>query len=333
MRKLNPILVLLLTSFFGYAQDYHGTADVLKIMEKSPVTYEIGMIKEPIPAKDRSMNLNFNHFYRSIEDGNITTKEYEITEDLKIYLDKAEDFFMDKKFENAREMYLKALEVDTGYYMVMTYIGQTYGIKQNWAKAIEWYQKTIKKNYIDYMAHWFLADAYVEVGKLDEAVDEITIALILNRNNPRILTAFNAIYKAKKLEPTSWVFNPQMELDSIAENTIKLNFRADWTAYAMTKALWKYEPGYSESMGVAKGNYSTVEETECLINLMSTLDKKKIKKNPELKALKAALENKFFSEYIIFEIILQEHPFTAYQLSEDFIASIKDYILTVRGEQ
>lgn len=314
-------------------QELHSPAEIFKIMEKSPMTYELNALEKEILPKDRTENLNYNHYYRINDGKQISTYKYEIDSTIQTHLTKAEEYFHGKKFSLAREMYLEALRVDTTYFEVMTYIGQTYGIEGDFDKAIEWYTKTINLNYIDYMAHWFLADAYKTKGELDKAVDEITIAMILNRNNPRIKKSLIDIFELKKLKTDEWTFNPQMEIDSIGANKVRISFDSDWLGYAMVKALWKYEPGYKKSMGVSDGSFSTIEEKECFVSLMTSINKKKLKKHPEFNALQLALDKKMIDEYIFYEIVLPEHPFVAYQLPIDFIDGIKNYVIEVRGKQ
>lgn len=318
---------------FVNGQQIHTPAEIYKIMEKSPISYELNELKEVITPPDRSENLNYNHYYRAIENNSIVTYKYNISDSAKIWLSKAEKHFNNREFSLARDYYIKTLEVDSTYFQVMTYIGQTYGIQKQWDKAIEWYQKTIKLNYIDYMAHWFLADAYKVNGEIEKALDEITIAFILNRNNPRIKKSLDEIYKLNKLKYNEWTFTPQMKIDSVGINKVKISFDIDWLGYAMVKALWEYEPGYRESMGVGKGSFSTIEEKEAFVSLMNPLKKKKIKKNPVFKALYDAVNKEMIDEFIIFEIVLPEHPFVAYQFDEKFINHIKNYVLTIRGNK
>jgi len=279
------------------------------------------------------MCLNYNHYYRVNNEGAILTLKYEIDSVVQAYLSVAEEYFQDRKFSLARDLYFEALIVDSTFYQVMTYIGQIYGIEGDFDTAIEWYKRAISLNYIDYMAHWFLADAYRMQGDIDKAVDEITIAMILNRNNPRIKKSLNRIYELKRLKTDDWTFNPQLKIDSIGIDHVRIAFDIDWLGYAMVKAVWKYEPGYKESMGVDKDSFSALEEKESIACLMATFDKKKLKKHPEFKALKLALDKDRIDEFIFYEIVLSEHPFVAYQLSEEFIISIKDYVKAVRGKQ
>ncbi|BDD01388.1 hypothetical protein [Persicobacter psychrovividus] len=334
MKKRLLILVILGVGYLNViGQEIHSPADIFKIMEKSTVTYELNALEKEILPKDRTDNLNHNQYYRVNDGGQISTYKYEIDSNVQTYLTKAEVYFNEKKFSLAREMYLEALIEDSTYFEVMTYIGQTYGIEGDFDKAIEWYNKTIDLNYIDYMAHWFLADAYKTKGELDKAVDEITIAMILNRNNPRIEKSLKNIFELNKLKTKDWTFNPQIEIDSIEVNKVRISFDSDWLGYAMVKALWKYEPGYKKSMGVSEGSFSTIEEKECFVSLMTSFNKKKLKKHSEFKALKLSLDKEMIDEYILYEIVLPEHPFVAYQLPVEFINRIKNYVIEVRGKE
>lgn len=334
MKTLFSFIILSISFQFNcIAQEIHSPAEILQILEKSSISYELHALEEEIIPQDRSTNLNFNNQYREIKDDLILSVEYKESKEVTNYLLKGEEYFKAEKFDLAREMYLKVLEEDEKYFKVMTFIGQTFGIEGNFEKSIEWYKKTISKNYIDYMAHWFLADAYKSNGELDKALNEITIAMILNRNNPRIKKSFDEIYKLKKLKTPEWFFTPQMRISSSEKNKVKLEFGEDWLGYALVKAVWLYEPGYKESMGVKDGSFSTNEELEAFVSLMTTFNKKKLKKNPEFKALQKAVDNKMVDEFIFYEIVLLEHPNVAIQLSEEFVMRISEYVINVRGQK
>lgn len=311
-----------------FAQDIHTPAEIMKIMDKSKITYEIHVLDKKVDAPDRSNNLNYNIYYRKKVDKGLGFYEYELSDTLRTLLKKAEDDFQNRQYEDARNMYLKILKTDSNYFQVMTYIGQTYGIEKNWEKAIEWYQNTIQKNYIDYMAHWFLADAYKETGQLDKALDEILTAHILNRNNPRIKKALFEIYDSKDLLFDDWQFTPQCKIDSISKKKIQIETEVNWIPYAITKAIWMYEPGYKKSMGMEKQSYSTTEELESLMGLYAlvTRDEEIVQNHPEFKGLKLAVDNKLLNEYIMYEIFLPQYPYVAYQMDEKFIQEIKEYI-------
>ena len=321
-----------LTFSFSYAQKLHSMKDIFMILEKSEITYSLEELENEIPVPDRSKNVNNTGYYREKEDnGSYVAKAFMLNEETKDFFGKAEEAFNDNNEKQAREYYLKALKSDSSFYEVMTYIGQTYEGEGNIDNAIEWYQKTIDANYIDYMAHWFLADAYFKKEMKKEALDEITIALILNRNNPRLKQSYSKIYKSNKFKFDDWYYNPQFQIDSIDDETVLIKYQLDWMGAALVRAVWLYEPDYAESMGSERGVVSIKQCKEELIGLFSNLDKKRMKKYPEFKALKKALGNDYYYEYVLYEMILPDYPHVVYQLPKTEIKKIKDYVLKIRG--
>lgn len=329
------VFILFLLFYFSWcpAQKIHTPDELMKFVEKSKITYNLKELKEEITPEDQSSNLTYNKSYRVKTNDGYKFTDYNLSDEAKKYFDQAEEFFQANKAEQALEMYKKTIETDTGYYPAITYIGQSYAFLKEYNKAIEWYQKAIGKSYIDYMAHWFLADALQAKGNLKEALSEITIARILNRNNPRIKTAFIDIYKANKLSGDDWNFEPQYRLTTSNDLAVDIEFKSEWLGYALAKAIWAYEPGYREQMGVTQNTFSSLEEKECLANLYIGIlaDKKYMKKSPAFPALKFAFDNDYINEYVFYEIVLVEHPSFAFQLDPEFIEKIKEYVILTRG--
>lgn len=249
MKKLSSILILSLLTIVTFSQELHNPGEILKIMEGSMVSYEIDMLPAPILCPDRSNILNYNDVYRVMTDSSMLTYKYNLKPEAQSSFERAEAHFSNRSLDSARVYYEKVLEVDSSYYIVMTYLGQIEGTMRNLDQAVEWYNKVIANNYIDYMAHWFIADIYKIQGEIDKAVNEITLASILNRNNPRIKTSQSDIYKMAKIKVEDWCFVPQCEI-SKENDKVKVAFDEYWIGYAMPKALWKYEPGYRQSLSL-----------------------------------------------------------------------------------
>jgi len=323
---------LLFGSLYSIAQDLHTPSQILSIMENSDISYSLEILKMKKALPNFSEAINAHDSYRVIDGDQLSTYKFKSTPEVAKLSEEAEAFFQQSNAKEARNTYLKILDLDSTQYGVMTYIGQTFEMEKNLKKAEEWYKKAIKSNYIDYMAHWFLADIYRTKGELNAAADEITVASILNRNNPRIKKAMNDIYKLNKLKIKDWYFNPQYDLDSL-EGKISVKFGKDWLGYAIVKALWRYEPGYAAQMGGTPYNFSTFQEKEALIGILAVMNKKTQKKYPEFKSMQSALDAKMLNEYILYEILLPYHPYAAYQLSEETILGIKDYVLAIRGQK
>lgn len=335
MKKSPLVFALVIIFSTGYSQKVHTPFEILKLLTDSKLSYQVEMLKNPVPKTDYSDKLNRSDIYRVVSDSGINTYLYKLHGEAIENFKKAEAYFKASDDDNAMLWYKNTLGADSSLAFVMTYVGQMYEKKNDHASAINWYKKAVEKNYIDYMAHWFLADNYKSVNDLENAVNEITIARILNRNNPRLKKSFDAIFLKAKRDTTDWQFNPQIEITHPNDSTVKVAMNDKWTGYAMAKALWMYEPGYRESMGVAKGEHSTLEDRECLIALLigETNAKTKTKGYTELSILKQASENKHLDEYIFYELVLPQTPAYAYQLPEKQILDIKDYILNVRNKK
>ncbi len=320
---------------YGYSQKIHSTNEILKILSDSKLGYQIKMLDKTISVPDYSDKLNHLNSYRVVNDSAISTYEYKMNDLASQKMQKAEMYYQAKDYDNALLWYKNALEADSSCLFLMTYIGQMYEIKKDRENAIIWFKKAISKNYIDYMAHWFLADNYKAVNDLNSAIDEIAIARILNRNNKRIKSSFDNIFLLARRDTADWYFNPQVEINQLSDTNVSVAMGDKWTGYAMAKALWLYEPGYSESMGVEKGKHSIVEDRECLISLVVAQinAKTKIKNDPQLFVLKQAAENSHLDNYILYEIWLPKNPAVAYQLPEKTINGIKDYILNYRNKK
>jgi tetratricopeptide (TPR) repeat protein len=333
MKKYELIFIFCSLVTNVISQQIHSPAEIVKIMEDSKISYEMSTLENQIECKDFSEKFNYHDYYRVSTDSGLYTYKISANEHAKPLFEKAETFFSDNNLDSALLYYKLSLNADTTLYTVMTYIGQIYEAKGDYENANSWYIRAINKNYIDYMAHWFLADSYLSMNDLKKAVDEIVIAQILNRNNPRIKRSLVKIFEKAKRNTEDWCFNPQMELNKISDNKVSIAFTEKWIGYAIAKAVWTFEPGYKESMGVSKGNYSTLEDKECLISLLIGLEnaKIKIKQDSQLRTLKDAIDNKHLDSYILYEIVLPQTPFVAFQLPEQSIMEIKDYVLNIRN--
>lgn len=316
--------------------EMNGPAEIMKTLEESELTYNIEIFDEEIECEDRSNNVNLNDVYRVENDTSINVYPYDDLSPVAMEnMEKAEELFANGDIEEAILMYQKVLNTDPDFYTVWTYIGQMYGSLGELELAKKQYKKTINTNYIDYLAHWLLADIYLMQKHIDSAAREITIASVLNRNNPRLKKLQFEIYEKAKLDDEDWCFNPQILVEKVDTGNISVKFGKDWIMYALCKATWEFEPGYKESRGVAKGEYSTTEERECLVNLMVGLmnSKAKYKKDKSLKTLDEAIHNGMATEYILYEIFLPKHPNVAYNLPKETIGSIADYVLNLRHKK
>lgn len=320
--------ILLFNSNYSSAQDINSPADIIKILEKSDVSYEISELSSEVEPPDYSKDINMATYYTTENGGFENIQLDKTTFKLK---SETEVFFQKKDYEAARKNYLIIYEKYPKLSKISTYIGQTYELEGDAKTAAAWYKKSIDNNYIDYLAHWFLGRNYINAGKIDEGIEQIMIAHILNRNYTSILNELIEVLATQNIEYDNWVLNPQYNIEKKNDEKVLIEFDELWLSYALTKAVWTYEPGYKESKGIDEGEESSLEDKEALLGIyIMTEDKKKAKKIKAIKALHLAADEKFFDEYVIYESFLPRLPLVAYQMNEAQILNLVSYLKTVR---
>lgn len=341
------LVVLFLLSFktnIIYSEDILSPEEIIKIMTDSKFRYNIETLNDSIEY-NFSNNLTTNHVYQDKSDKNIKLLFSELSDDEKVIFEKAENNFQHNMYYQARQYYKELISKNEKLYFINTYIGQSFEAEKKYDDAEDWYRLSINKNYIDYMAHWFLADILILKNQKKEALNEIILAHLLNRNNPRIIKSMKRIFSKNDYSFDEFVFNPQYKIDSISSTEYNIKFKnSTWMFYAMTKALRQYEPNYNGSK--QKINLDVINlEKEALLGLI-ILYKKRIedKNNAEndnkediedefnnlnIEAVKVteAFDNNLLGEFILYEIILPNYPNIILTFDDKMIANLVDYFL------
>ena len=153
MKKLALFILCLATTLCLSAQshDIHSPSQIMQIMTDSPVSYTLksGNFRDT----DFSDKVLPHTLFRIQQDSSYDVKEYVMEGKAKEMFDKAEKLFSDHDFSGARDYYLKALAIDPNLYNVIVYIGDTYFHEKEYSQAQQWYEKAVKANYVDYLAH------------------------------------------------------------------------------------------------------------------------------------------------------------------------------------
>jgi tetratricopeptide (TPR) repeat protein len=339
-------LTLLLSTCFLFTQQdgskeklkFNSPFEIIKIMTNSKETFNVKLIDSIYEQKDRTNNIIvYNYYVKKDSNDNPVLSVYDLNKNEQEILNLAESEFAKKDYRTAREQYLKLYEMNKNLSFVMVYIGQTFSIENNFDEAIKWYLKSIETNYIDYKAHWFLADVLVYKNRKDEALKEITIANVLNRNNPRLQLSMNDIYKGNGKLISNWNFNPQSKIYKDSKG-INIEFGKNWIMYSMVKALWDYDEDYMKEKGFNKSNCLVPREKEALLNFYSGCENtiksgdSTAKSLIEFRNLKEAIENKYFNEFMFYEVILPDYPQIAMTLEKEFFDRIVEYVMNIRNK-
>lgn len=310
------------------AQNLLTPAEFFAIMDSSEIMYEVRTdLDQYIEPIDYSENINTGMVYRQNEKEAFSVKEYDVPLNAQEAFIRAEHLFDENKPEEARELYKQTLELAPNFSRAYTYIGQTYYMQKDYKNAAKFLKKAIKLNSIDFMSYWFLADAYYELGKKQQALENILIAKVLNRNNPRVQESLKRILAINHLRYEEWQFNPQIKIDSIGEKKVLIVAKSEWFPYAMVEAAYTYDPAFVN----LKNDFPLNRTKEGVLALSLVLnDEKTVAKHPEFIALSQALENKNFDDYIYYELLLLKYPKLAYYLTDKGRDGIIDYVKKTR---
>jgi tetratricopeptide (TPR) repeat protein len=325
MKSKILILICALVAL-SFAKDENPLQEAMEIIKESKTLYSLKYLDKPIPVPDRSRLINYP-VYREKKGDGYDVKAIKATGEAKKLLDKAENYFGSHQYAKARDAYTLALQEDPKLYSAITYIGQTYGIEENWDKAELWYKKAIEANYVDFLAHWLLADVYKIKGQKEKALDEISIAKVLNRNNPRLEALRKEIYGLNGLNIKNWTFNPQVRMsrDSVTGN---VNIVADsiWSYYAFVQAAWFYEPVYKAK--AKKYSMPQAMYRECLMGFLPFIgDKALVDSVDVLKRLVKVIEADKLDEFVFYDMLLLDYPTASFQLDKKQIEGLKDYLI------
>lgn len=328
MNKLFPILLTIAVTL-SVAAEPAGTPaageknflqQAMDAINDSKIVYSIKFLEKPIPLPDRSSLLT-GFAYQVKTDKGIVYKGFNPQGEAKKLYHAAELDFESHKFDAAREKYKRVMLLDPSQTWMMTFVAQTYGIEKKFDEAESWYKKSIEANYIDYLAHWLLADIYMLKGEKEKAVPEISIAKVLNRNNPNLERKRKEIYAANGLDSASWTFHPQMRLKKAEPMKVVVEADSVWMYYALLKAAWEFEPGYRENKmkNAKRKDLETLESLEAIVlpNLGRDV--------PLAKRLDKALNADKLEEFVFYEMVLLENPYRAFYLEPEKIKMLADY--------
>lgn len=299
----------------------HEPTEILQIMEKSPISYHMqnGNEKKLLKEMEAPVMNSELHLLRG-EDGVMDITAVKHTAKGSALFQGAESLFSQHKYDAALLVYWEIHGQEPAYEHVHALIGDAHYQAGNLDSAAYHFEEAIRKNPIDYQAHWFLADTYSRMGRDEDALRTITRAHLLNRNHEMLKKVFLGYRDKSGKKWKEWSFRPAYRVE-VKDQEVVITAPAKWLPYAMAKAVWKSEPGYAESVlgpGVSSGNISwyLAEEFEA----MSMLDPK------EEKRLAAAMEKDMLVPFILYEYMSIEKPWVFYMVDDGTIDKVIAYL-------
>jgi tetratricopeptide (TPR) repeat protein len=314
--------------------------ELWKILQDSPIVYYQDGLSTPIPYPDFKSNIVDIPCYQS--EGQPVP--FQLTKDEQVNIAIADSFLSINDYSKARKYAKLVLKSNPKLSNIMDYIARTYTLENNPNAAKKWYRKSISTNFYDIKAHWQLGVLLAISGDIDAAVPQITIAKILNRNEPLVDLCFKNILHEALRDTTDWYFNPQIKVEKTCEDTVKIFADPLWWGYGIHEALWKYEPGFHQNDKKPDGIFDLLYYMEGFESLWDTLVNSRVdlSKHPALNILVQSIPQEavksqgvnqldnFCLEYVNYEIALPNNPYAAYFFPKDEIMKIQRYILELR---
>jgi tetratricopeptide (TPR) repeat protein len=300
----------------------HTFAEIMKIMEDSKLTYELGSDEDlpPPPATEPPKGLWDQAWLMEKGDGGYSLTSFTLSDPARQKLAEAEKAYEAKDYDLALKGYEEVRKLQPDYHKILTLIGDVYYSKEGYETARSYYEEAIQKNFADYQAHWFLADALWKLGDKKAAIRQITIAHLLNVGHANIKKAMLG-YRDKTGHPwKDWQFSPRYSLEQDGKK-VKIRCPLEWLTYASVKAVWKYEPGYAERMAgpdYAKQLLVDEEEKEALVAYLS--------QDKPLPIVSTILDEGFINEFLYYEILAPKAPTAMVMFPRESFMRIVEYI-------
>lgn len=285
---------------------FHTPKQIYKIMEHSKLNYKIDILDSTFTLpEDSSQILNPLAYFYFDKDSIPRFGIYSLGFSAEMVFLSTEIKFREEKYDSALIGYKKVLKLAPDFAHAYTLSGDAFYHLGNMDSSIYYFKKAISMNPIDYQAYWFMGDAYNEKNMLDSAYYYLLRAHILNKHHETLqnkVKDLHALIFGKEWD--DWQFRPQYYLEK-ENDSVFIHAKPFWLGYAMAKAVWRYEPGYAQSMigkTLDSTEVSTLEEAEAVTMLLNT--KTNLTAEKEFKnILQNILEMGYLDEFILYEIV------------------------------
>lgn len=207
-------------------------------------------------------------------------------------LHEAELNFARSKYDEAIELYLKALELDPKLYPAALHAGNTYLAKQDFENAEKFFQRAIAIDPSIETAYRYSATPLMKQKKYDQARDRYIEAFLAEPYEDRAVGGFSdwADITGAKLEHPKVKF-PEVTDSSDGKPVLKSakekpdGLSLAWQKYTAVRADWRNTKFASAFPDEEEYRHSLKEEVDAIRSALKVADEQKVD-NAELKLLK-----------------------------------------------
>ncbi|MDZ4182643.1 MAG: tetratricopeptide repeat protein [Candidatus Cloacimonadaceae bacterium] len=327
-----PILILLALQFPLFADEEYTFDDLMIRLIESPLLYVMSIEDTLLVTPEQYKQVVGANLYQQKMGKDLMIMEYLLDPEAAKQYNLAEEYFAKEDYTKAIKHYKAALKRHPTNAMVQTFLGQAYRNIGDMKAAKKCYLKAIKANYHGYMAHWFLANIYMSEGNIMQAVEEISLAKVLNRNNPRLQEHFETIMDGAGRRSRDYYFTPQVLISKPEGDSIMIRSTMEWLPYGIVEALWLYEPDFHEKERALKDYFNFTRAAEIFVSLnraYGTLDQE-YRQDPMLAFLHGAAKENLPRGFVLYEMLLPQAPAGVFQLPRNDIQEMQEYLLKVK---
>jgi len=348
MKKILPLVLALAVTLPSLpvrakeSNHFLTPSDMVKMMTKSKTTYKMDTLKS---LKDMGPEQFAEAYwptstkqleYPFIEDdgkGHLSLVSYPFDSAAMDIVKAAEDAYGEKKYDQARELYEKAIAASPKCYFAHIGLGDCLFFTGDLEKAVASYQKAIDLNPYDFRGFFFKAHALAKLNRFEEARGAFVKSLALQPHRESIIKIARTFAAQMGVVVDDSRFLPQalarLEGKDVAIYSDPDNLSSFY--HAMCKGLWLGEPEHRKQVtGKEEHNLTTSEESECLASLvigyLQARDDGKIPPAPALDRIKSILDDGLLNELIYYDIVVRFSPMAILLLPASERQALESYV-------
>jgi tetratricopeptide (TPR) repeat protein len=352
--RMRPLFLLLsfACAAIAGADDLLGPADYLKILSESKLHYNITtqpaktpMVEMQCPRRDESTRLVSEGKGKRLVNWAVKPEAMKL-------LAEGETLYGQKDYAGASEKYRAAIDADPAAVTAYYFYGDAllFGVNDP-ASALVQYRKGLALDPTMPSGHLFASTALVQLGRRDEAREEIVQALLY-------YPGYESVWELAA-QPKRWNAKPIVRhpfdvpagyVGVKGSDGIDIYAGADmkWLGYAMCKAVWANEKSFAKKHKA--DGWSNEEEQACVLNQLmgdynateAAIEETKKKSGEAQPAVTkeeviAALspfdrhlwdvaQDRMLEGYVFFEIIGQHCPLSMSMMSDETKQEVEKYI-------
>ncbi len=334
------ILQLFLLGSSLHAQRLHTPDEIVKLMEESRKTYVFDSLEQGGIVLSFTPTSDFHPYVRLEVPGEVRVElkaasNYSKKQRKSI---RSSDKSMKKgNFSKARICLEKVKDTKPGDTKILCAIGNTYAKENKTETAIYWYERALEFNFAETEARLKLAELYLSLNDTEKAVHHISYAHLFNRNNKDIMLQMESTFKEAGIHYEELEFNPIYTISPVGNNQVTIGYgHSVWAGYAAVKAVWEYEPNYTDEMTkISKQPAVIIQEKEALFNALITYERikndKKSRMFPLLHLLSEISLKKQIDHFLDYEILSRTDPKYILGKDRESLELLKNYLVVYRS--